>query len=89
MKIYPNPARSTAYIRVPSQMKGQSSLTVTNRKGIVIEERAFSADETKLLALDLTGQPNGLYNVYLSDEQLVLCDELLNLVDQNSSVPMS
>jgi len=86
MRIYPNPSRSTTYISIPSQMKGKGNLTVTNRYGIVVEERAFSADEKNLLALDLSGQPNGLYNVYLSDEHLEVSKELLNLVNENAPV---
>lgn len=88
MKIYPNPARSTTYISIPSEMKGKGNLTVTNSEGIVVEEREFSADTTRILSLDLTSQPNGFYKVFLADKNCEVSNEILNLVDQNAAVPV-
>lgn len=88
MRIYPNPARSTTYISIPPEIKGKGNLTVTNREGIVVEERAFSADTTRILSLDLTNQPNGFYKVFLTDKNSEFSNEILNMVDQNAAVPV-
>lgn len=83
MKIYPNPARSTAYVSVPSEMKENGKLIVRNKLGAVIEKRSFSLNESRLLSLDLTCHPTGMYNVELTDGSMEVNSDLLNLVSCN------
>jgi hypothetical protein len=79
IKVYPNPARSTAYVSIPSTMKGSVSLTVRNSNGEIIEENIYAEDDTQLITLNLSGHPNGFYKVILSDKSQELSYELLNL----------
>ena len=80
MKVYPNPAKSLAYVSIPSEMKKGGNLIVRNKMGDIIEERAFTEHDARIIPLDLSGQPNGFYNVALVDETIDISTDLLNLV---------
>ena len=83
MKIYPNPARSTTYISIPSEMKDGGRLIVRNNFGAIVEKQNFTVEESKLIALDLRCHPNGVYNVSLSDDKLEVNSDLVKLVSSN------
>lgn len=79
IKVYPNPARATAYVSIPSVMKGSVSLIVRNSDGEIIEENIYVENNTQLITLNLAGHPNGFYKVTLSDKSQEMSYELLNL----------
>jgi hypothetical protein len=83
MKIYPNPARSTTYVSVPSDMKEKGKMIVRNNVGAIIEKRSYSLNDSRLLSLDLTSHPTGMYNVELTDGSMEVSSDLLNLVSCN------
>lgn len=79
MKIYPNPARSKAFISLPDEFKKGGNLVVTNKMGEIIQTQEIAKDSSSVISLDLTNQPNGLYKVSLSDQSTEMSGELLNL----------
>lgn len=85
MKVYPNPARSFAYVSIPVELKKGGNLTIRNNTGEIIEERIFSENDAHVIPLDLSGHPNGLYNVALADGKSEVSADLLNLVASDNS----
>ncbi len=85
MKIYPNPARSLAYVSIPDEMKKGGNMTVRNKVGEIIQECIFSENNANVIPVDLTGHPAGFYNVALADEACEISAELLNLVESDNT----
>lgn len=85
MKVYPNPARSLAYVSIPAELKKGGNLIIRNNSGEIIEERIFSENDAQIISLDFSGQPNGLYNVALDDGISEVSADLLNLVASDNS----
>lgn len=86
MKIFPNPARSIAYVSIPTEMKKGGNLVIRNNTGEIIEEKSFAENNSQVIPLDLSGQPNGFYNVSLEDDHMEMNSDLLNLVDSRETV---
>jgi hypothetical protein len=83
MKIYPNPARSTAHISIPSELKEGGKLIVRKIGGEIIEKRNFSVSNSQILSLDLKKHPIGMYKVSLSNENAEFSTDLLHLLSSN------
>jgi hypothetical protein len=80
MKIYPNPTRYTAYLCRPNELQKGGRLRIRNCDGEIIEARSFTENNSTLLSIDLSKQPIDLYKVSMSDDNLELRIDLLNLV---------
>jgi hypothetical protein len=83
MKIYPNPSRSKTYISVPEELKSGGTLTIKNKKGIVISEQAYARVESQLIPLDMSSQPYGIYEITLENEGHTASNDLINLGNLN------
>ena len=59
---------------------------IRNKTGQIIEEKSFAENNANVIPLDLTGQPNGFYNISLADENLEMNSDLLNLVESRETV---
>lgn len=76
VKIYPQPANTYANIEFKSNWKGNTTITVLNEMGAVVNVRQANAD-SKIFKLDVNALKSGIYYIRLNNNSETLTQKIV------------
>lgn len=71
VKVYPNPGSGRFYLDISMEEPQDLVMSVINMSGQTVFNRKIEAQQTLLQPVDLTGYPQGMYQILLSGNSLI------------------